>query len=95
MKTNGAGFWIGVSLVMVLLIALMFRWLLVVYGLRVTSWFRSPWRNVELGGKTWSLHLIGWAADVVPVNLALQQLMKLLPFSKFVVESDHVHIQLF
>lgn len=83
------------SLIVIVGTATLFRWLLLAHGLRVTSWLRTPWKNQEVGGTAKSLHLIGWAADVIPVNVALQRLRKWLPFAKFVVEGDHVHIQLF
>lgn len=35
------------------------------YGGSVISWIRSPIRNAEKGGHTFSLHLVGLAADVV------------------------------
>lgn len=77
----------------VLLIGLAARALLYVYGFSVTSWWRFPWHNDEVGGKTFSLHQIGWAFDVVPVNAAIQAVLKVWPF-KVVVESSHIHLQI-
>lgn len=77
----------------ILLIGLAGRALIHYYGLNCTSWWRSPWKNYSIGGKWFSLHLIGWAYDVTPVNVGLQALLKVWPF-KFVVESDHVHLQI-
>lgn len=81
-------------LAVILLVAFAGRALIYVYDLRCTSWFRTPWRNYELGGKWFSLHQIGWGYDVTPVNVSMQALLKVWPF-KYVVESDHVHLQVF
>lgn len=77
----------------ILLVAFAGRALLHWKGLTVTSWFRSPWKNYQVGGKLFSLHLIGWAFDVVPKNRAMHDVLDIWPF-KFVVESDHVHLQI-
>lgn len=82
-----------IGIVVIVLIGLAGRALLHYHGLSVTSWWRSPWKNYSIGGKWLSLHLIGWAYDVVPVNQSLQAVIKVWPF-KFVVESDHVHLQI-
>lgn len=83
-------------IVLCLLVGIAFaaRALLYTQNVSVTSWFRSPWKNYEIGGKWFSLHQIGWAFDVVPQNKPLQQLMSVWPF-KAVVESDHIHLQIF
>ncbi len=69
------------------------RALLYWHGLRVTSWWRSPWHNKTIGGKWYSLHQIGWAYDVIPINTLMQEVIKIWPF-KVVVESDHIHLQI-
>lgn len=69
------------------------RALLYSHGLSVTSWYRSPWYNYSIGGKWYSLHLIGWAYDVVPQNKPLIEMTRVWPF-KTVVESDHIHLQI-
>lgn len=78
----------------IVLVALTARAIISIQGLTVTSWYRTPWGNYGVDGKPLSLHLIGWAFDVVPVNQNMQNLLKVWPF-KFVVESDHVHLQIF
>ena len=78
---------------MIVLVAFVGRALIYCYNLRVTSWYRTPWHNLDVGGKWASLHLIGWAYDVTPVNVSMQALLKVWPF-KYVVESDHVHMQI-
>lgn len=82
-------------LILCLLLGVAFagRALLYWHGLAVTSWFRSPWKNYEVGGQGFSLHQVGWAYDVVPVNTLLHQVLKIWPF-KYVVESDHIHLQI-
>lgn len=77
----------------ILLVGLAGRALLAYYGLTVTSWWRNPLRNDEVGGKALSMHLIGWAYDVVPVNQYIQDVLKVWPF-KIVVESSHIHMQI-
>jgi len=32
----------------------------------VTSWWRTPEKNIEVGGVPYSKHLIGWGYDVSP-----------------------------
>ena len=81
------------SSLIILIIALAARVLLHYKGLTVTSWWRTPWKNYEVGGKWFSLHQIGWAFDVVPVNKSLHDVLAIWPF-KFVVESDHIHLQI-
>lgn len=81
------------SLAIIILVAFTGRAILAYYGLTVTSWYRTPWKNKEVGGKWLSLHLIGWAYDVVPVNTLIHSVRDVWPF-KFVVESDHIHLQI-
>jgi len=78
---------------MITMIAFAGRAVLYWYGLTVTSWYRTPWKNYEVGGKWTSLHLIGWGYDVIPVNVLLHSVLKIWPF-KYVVESDHIHLQI-
>lgn len=81
------------SLAIIVIIAFAARALLYAKGLTVTSWWRSPWKNYEIGGKWLSLHQIGWGFDVIPVNKSLHDVLAIWPF-KFVVESDHIHLQI-
>lgn len=81
------------TLCILLGVAFAARALLYSQNVQVTSWFRSPWKNYEIGGTWFSLHQIGWAFDVIPQNKPLQQLMAVWPF-KAVVESDHIHLQI-
>jgi hypothetical protein len=63
-------------------------------GVSITSWWRSPWRNYELGGSPLSLHQIGLAWDLVPASAFTQaEIIKTgLPL-KLVNEGDHIHAQ--
>lgn len=81
------------AIALILLVGLVGRAMLYYQGLNVTSWWRSPWHNYEVGGNWLSLHLIGWAYDVTPVNKLLQEILTIWPF-KYVVESDHIHLQI-
>jgi uncharacterized protein YcbK (DUF882 family) len=59
----------------------------------ITSWWRSPWKNREVGGVANSLHMIGFAWDVVPATLA--NIKKLNGLGLRVIdEGDHLHAQL-
>lgn len=82
-----------IMLCIVIGVAFAGRALLAYHGLTVTSWYRTPWKNYTIGGKWYSLHQIGWGYDVVPVNVLLHSVLKVWPF-KFVVESDHIHLQI-
>lgn len=62
-------------------------------GLPVSSWFRSPWHNFEVGGKGFSLHQLGWALDIPLMNDKTSNIVHYSPF-KVVKEDSHFHIQL-
>lgn len=66
-------------------------------GVIVTSWWRFPWKNDEVGGKLFSLHQIGWGFDLVPDGPVTQAQVAAtgLPFLKFQPEGDHLHVQIF
>jgi heme O synthase-like polyprenyltransferase len=61
---------------------------------RVTSWYRTPWHNTEVGGLAGSLHLLGWAADITPVTGETEELAR-QTFPVVVNEGDHIHVSLF
>jgi len=69
-------------------------WLIIRYsGMIITSWWRSPSKNTEVGGVSNSLHMIGLAWDVVPVteeNTAKLQRLGL----RVINEGDHLHAQI-
>ncbi len=81
------------AVLIIVFVGLVARALLYWHGLQVTSWWRMPWKNSEVGGKTFSLHQIGWAFDVIPVNARMMEVLRVWPF-KYVVESDHIHLQI-
>jgi hypothetical protein len=99
LEISGTGVEIGVKQIILIVLAILLgvavagRALLYSQNVQVTSWFRSPWKNYEIGGNWFSLHQIGWAFDVIPHNKPLQQLLAVWPF-KAVVESDHIHLQI-
>lgn len=65
----------------------------VVPGSTVTSWWRSPTHNRDVGGAIYSQHLLGFAVDVVspnPVRFAnAVRSVGLVAID----EGDHVHVQ--
>ena len=81
------------SIGIILFVGLLGRAVLFFHGLTVTSWWRTPWKNAEVEGKPLSLHLIGWAYDVIPVNAAMSAALRQYN-CKVVVESDHLHLQI-
>ena len=83
-----------IALAIIVIVAFAGRALIAFFDLQCTSWWRSPWKNYEIGGKWFSLHQIGWGYDVVPVNAKIHALRAVWPF-KWVVESDHIHLQIF
>ena len=65
--------------------------LFLIPGITVTSWFRTAAKNESVGGTKRSAHLLGWAADIVPVNYDVEnRLRSLFPF--VLNEGDHIHI---
>jgi len=81
-------------------VGLFYRVMLWLYGLTVTSWWRTPEINARNDGKTLSLHLIGMAWDIrirgqegLGASEKVRQFMQWLPWGKAVAESDHIHIQ--
>jgi len=39
--------------------------------LRITSWYRTPMHNIEIGGSPTSRHLLGLAVDFKPAHLSV------------------------
>lgn len=62
-------------------------------GMRVTSWWRSPAKNTAEGGVYNSLHLIGLAWDVLPVNEANATILRNAGL-RVIDEGDHLHAQI-
>lgn len=60
----------------------------------VTSWWRNPWKNAEVGGLIGSAHLIGWAADITPVTPETEALAR-ARFPVVVNEGNHLHVSIF
>lgn len=61
---------------------------------RVTSWWRNPIRNYEVGGLSGSAHLIGWAVDLTPADAETEaNARKVYPV--VVNERTHIHAAVF
>lgn len=63
----------------------------------VTSWFRTPKRNKNKGGHPQSLHMIGYAMDIVLDDkndttefMSMCRRLNLRPIE----EHDHIHVQI-
>lgn len=67
---------------------------LVVPGARVTSWWRSYEKNVEVGGVKNSRHLIGLAYDVVPATAENTRRLEMI-FPRVLDEKTHIHASWF
>lgn len=59
-------------------------------GMSITSWWRSPWKNAEVGGVPNSRHLFGLAWDVVPVTTENEMRLRALGLT-VINEGDHLH----
>lgn len=67
-------------------------------GLRLTSWFRNRDDNVRAGGAMFSQHRLGFALDLDTRNRLDREVLaqRARQFGLIaVVESDHVHLQIF
>ena len=69
---------------------------------RITSWFRSPFHNADVGGLSGSLHIIGWAVDIVPdpdqgtaTMVEVATAASTVGFPVVVNEGNHVHVSWF
>lgn len=86
-------FW---SIGIIILIGVIYRLRIWAQGgnLTVTSWWRSPWHNDEVGGITYSKHLLGLAFDIVPVNDITGQILKKMGFANIINEQTHFHAEI-
>lgn len=105
---NGSTAWNGDSMPKVLKWALLALGLLVLIGVlwrlgiarapggaNVTSWWRTPKKNREVGGVVNSRHLLGLAWDVQPKNQQMWEYLeglglKVLPMDAY---PEHLHAQ--
>lgn len=69
--------------------------IIVAFGGTVSSWYRDPVRNRQVGGNPCSQHLIGTAADVVlePDQVAAFVVAVRRAGFGALDEGDHVHVQ--
>jgi len=63
-------------------------------GAIVTSWYRTPGHNAEVGGLGGSAHLIGWAVDLIPVTGDVEDAARSV-YPVVVNEGNHIHAALF
>lgn len=87
-------FAIGIGAVLFLVIlGSLYYGLFILRGLTVTSWWRSPWHNKEVGGVANSLHMVGLAWDIIPASAENYSFLKSLGLT-VIDEADHLHAQL-
>ena len=91
---NAIAISVGLGLIVVWLgVAVFFRVALArIPGVTITSWFRSPRKNVEVGGVKTSLHLIGWGWDLVPDDDPTAKAVRRLGLQA-IREGNHIHAQ--
>lgn len=85
--------WAMVLLGIVLALGALYALLLRLNGMTITSWWRSPWHNKDVGGVANSLHLIGWAFDIIPVTGENRRKLEAMGM-KVIDEGDHLHAQI-
>jgi len=83
------------TFVIIASVAIIMRFLAAsIEGAHVTSWWRNPWKNFEVGGLSGSAHLLGWAVDLTPVDAIVEaQARKVFPV--VVNEGTHIHAAIF
>lgn len=63
---------------------------------RITSWWRTPWHNADVGGRSGSTHILGWAVDLVPgAGESMDDIAdaaRAAGFPVVVNEGNHVHV---
>jgi len=85
----------GSVIAIVLLVAGLVRGLAwTIPGAQVSSWWRNPIKNAEVGGLAGSAHLWGWAVDLTPVTPAVEAAAR-QAFPVVVNEGDHIHAAVF
>jgi hypothetical protein len=77
--------------VAVTLVALYTRYLGGKTGATITSWWRSPFHNEEVGGRPGSLHVLGWAVDLTPATKEIEDAARAVGFPVVVNEGNHIH----
>lgn len=82
-----------IAVALILAVAVYKRIKIAAAGLTVTSWFRTPWHNDEVGGVVNSRHQLGLAFDIVPVNSATEAALKRIGFNFILNEGDHYHVE--
>ena len=90
---RGVVFVFGALLVIVVGVAIIVRVLGSSLG-TVTSWWRNPLHNAEVGGLPGSAHLLGWAVDIVPVTPEIEAQAR-QTFPVVVNEGTHIHAAIF
>jgi len=63
-------------------------------GVTITSWWRSIPHNDDVGGLPGSLHILGWAVDIVPVTPEIEEQARKM-FPVVVNEGNHLHAAIF
>jgi len=83
----------GILIIGLIALGLYYRYRLARAGLKVTSWFRTVWKNAEVGGVVNSRHLVGLAFDVTPNTIKTMKTLAPFGFRKVIDEGSHVHVE--
>ena len=82
------------AIILLFAVGVYYRWrILSVAGLRITSWWRNPWKNERVGGVLNSRHQLGLAFDVVPASRSTVEALNRIGFKKVLDEGDHIHVE--
>lgn len=74
-------------------LGIIYRYIIALQGMTITSWWRSAEKNAAVGGVYNSLHLVGLAWDVIPVTQENENRLRSLGL-KVINEGDHLHAQI-
>lgn len=87
--------WLGALILAVVALGLFYRLRLSsIPGTIITSWWRSPWHNTEVGGVPNSRHLLGLAFDVAPATPRVIAELEGMGFALVLNERNHVHVEI-
>lgn len=84
---------IAYAILALVIVGVVYRCRLYAAGIRVTSWWRTPWKNDEVGGVVLSKHQAGLAFDVTPVTASTLSALRRIGFARIINETNHYHVE--